>query len=480
MERVWLGLEIGTQGVRAAVFDSGGMRLTAGRARRPPRSPEAGAMVHLPEVDWWEGAREALTGALSSIGSGQIAGVGLAGLFPAVCLTSPDGSALSEGVLYGDRRSVSPNDSVVPSLMRLIRTLPDAALRDSVALGPAGYLGLRLTGAPSIDPYSASRWGALLDAAGRTWDVSAAAELGVPAQMLPPIVAPGALLGAVTAAASRATGLPEGVPVVAATTDSLATMLGSNVVRAGDALAYYGSTGTLLQVTMDLERALADPHAAGAATPYRRVAHASGSGLLAELVRREWLGGVDHATLNAEAAALPAGSEGVMVVPYLSGRLLPTPTPGLRASVAGIGVGHGRGHLWRAVLESFGWVLMSAPRDEPQGTSDIRHVTAAGGGSRSTVWRGIVSDMTGWPQSVAPIDATLRGAAFLAAQALSGAAFSQLAERWLEQPTDGRVAGPTTVALTAPDPAATERYRALLPAWTRLVRALADSADGAP
>lgn len=437
-------------------------------------------MIHLPEVDWWGGAREALVEASSGVASERIAGIGLAGLFPAICLSAPEGHALSEGILYGDRRGVTATDAVVPRLMHLLRTIPEIALRDSIALGPAGYLGLRLTGVPSIDPYSATRWEPLLAATTGTWDRAAAAHLGVPPRMLPPIVAPGALLGTITAAAARDTGLPEGIPVVAPTTDSLATMLGSGVVRAGDALAYYGSTGTLLLVTTDLEQALADAHAPGAATPYRRVAHATGSGLFAELVRREWLGGVDHTTLNAEAAAVPAGSEGVMVVPYLSGRLLPTPEPGLRASVAGIGLGHGRGHLWRAMLEAFGWVLMSAQQDGHHGARDIRRVTAAGGGSRSAVWRGIVNDMTGWQQSVAPAHASVRGAAFLAAQALSGAAFSQLAQRWLEPPDGGEPGRATADTAAAPDPAVTEHYRTLLPRWTRLVAALAESLDGAP
>lgn len=488
IERVWLGLEIGTQGVRAAAFDANGVRLGAGKAPRPPRSPEPGAMVHLPDLDWWQGAREALTQALTGIPPQRIAGVGLAGLFPAVCLVAPDGRARTPGILYGDQRAPSAvdfieerlpdqdpdGDEVSPRLVELIRTLPRSMLGESLALGPAGYLGLRLTDVPSIDPHSASRWGGLLEPGGRGWDTGAATLLGIPTSMLPPVVAPGSMLGAITADAAAATGIPAGVPVVAATTDSLATMLGAGVLRAGEALAYYGSTGTLLLVTLDLERALAQPEADGAATPYRRVAHATGSGLFAQFVRRELLGGVDHETLNAEAATVAAGSEGVLVVPYLSGRMLPTPAPGLRAGIAGIGVGHGRGHVWRAVLEAFGWVLMGAQQDGQSRASEIRRVTAAGGGSRSEVWRDIVSDMTGWPQLVAPLDATVRGAAFLVAQALSGSSFSGLAEQWLADQVAGSAAHP------APDPAATERYRALLPAWTLLVEALAALSEGAP
>lgn len=488
VDRVWLGLEIGTQGVRAAAFDANGVRLGAGKAPRPPRSPEVGAMIHLPELDWWEGAREALAQALSGIRGQRVAGVGLAGLFPAVCLVAPDGRARTPGVLYGDQRALAATefveerlagedldgDEVSPRLVELLRTLPEAALGDSLALGAAGYLGLRLTGVPSIDPHTASRWGGLLAPGGRSWDMDAATGLGIPARMLPPIVAPGSMLGAITAEAASATGIAPGVPVVAGTTDSLATMLGGGVVRSGDALAYYGSTGTLLLVTMDLERALAQPEADGAATPYRRVAHATGSGLFAQFVRRELLGGIDHETLNAEAATVPAGSGGVLVVPYISGRVLPAPAPGLRAGIAGIGVGHHRGHVWRAVLEAFGWVLMGAQQDGTSRASEVRRVTAAGGGARSAVWRGIVSDMTGWPQSVAPADATVRGAAFLAAQALSGSSFGELAEHWLADPLDDRAAEREI------DPGATERYRALLPAWARLVEALAALADPPP
>jgi xylulokinase len=123
------------------------------------------------------------------------------------------------------------------------------------------------------------------------------------------------------------------------------------------------------------------------------------------------LGGVAYLELDKQAAAVRPGAEGVFVIPHVSGVLLPTPRPEARAALVGFGPHHTPAHLWRAFLESFGYVLMT--QSMRLGES-IGSVTAAGGGTRTIVWPQVVSDMTGWVQRVSPWAGASRGAALLA------------------------------------------------------------------
>ena len=169
---VWIGLDIGTRGVRAAAYSRDGTAVAEASIDRPPRVTDAGRMTHDPETDWWGGSVAALSTISDAVGGWQVEGIGLAGLFPAVALVGTDGIATSEGILHGDRRALHEigtvaatldvrlsGDEVSPRLVWLRDHEPAAMQAARVALGPAGYVGGRLTGVDSIDPHSAVRWG---------------------------------------------------------------------------------------------------------------------------------------------------------------------------------------------------------------------------------------------------------------------------------------------------------------------------------
>jgi xylulokinase len=464
-EPAWVGIDIGTAGVRAAAHAVDGRVLATGAADRAARVPEPGAMVHDPVADWWEGTRDALATLWATLDPGNVRGVGLAGLFPAACLVDESGAPLTEGLLYGDSRAADDVQSVAdaigvalrgdetsPRLRWLERTRPGVLRAARWALGPVGFVGLRLTDRASIDPHSAVRWGGLATT-GEAWDVAAATLAGIPPRLLPAIRRPIDVLGAVTPRAAADSGLPAGVPVLAGTTDSFAQLLGDGVGKAGDGLVYYGSSGTLMVATADFADALEDPRRFRIDAPYRLSAYLVGLGSFLDRTRNELLGGASMPTLDAAAATVRPGAEGLFAYPSIADDPRAGRPPG--PALLGLGPDHGPGHVWRAALESFGYLLMEA-RDRL--ASALPSVTAAGGGSRSDVWRQIVSDQTGWPQRVAPAGGGARGAAFLAALA-TGAVRSVdvLRSTWL--PALGRA------TITLPDAATSATYAALREAW---------------
>ncbi len=475
---VWLGIDVGTQGVRVGAYESNGTEVAFGEAKRPPRQPVPRAMIHDPEADWWHGARDALRPVLGQTAKRRIDGIGLAGLFPAVCLVDDSGEALGSGILYGDGRAANEvmtvqrrlgvtltGDEVSPRLLWLRHESPAAYGRARLALGPTGFIGFRLTGVASIDPHSAVRWGGIVDIERRRWDSASLRKLDIDEGLLPPIRRPHDQIGVVSAEAARATGLRPGIPVVAGTTDSMAAMLGDGAVRRGDAMIYYGSSGTLLICTVDFEEAIEDVAKFGPNAPYRLSAYALDSGRFLEKVRSALCAEESFKILDQEAARRPPGANGISVFPHVSGQLMPHARPGARGAVTGMSLSHVRGDLWRAMLESFGFILMQA---QPSLAEGVQSVTAAGGGAFSGVWRSIISDMTGWTQRLAPYGGSARGAAFLAAYGLGGVqSFNAINDLWL--------AGGRNRPQTLPNAKKHAQYSELFVSWARLDDALSNS-----
>jgi xylulokinase len=471
--RAWLGIDIGTAGVRVAAYDVEGRRLAGAAAERPPAFPVDGAMVHDPELDWWGGTREALAACTAALGEASIAGVAVAALFPAACLVDADGMPLGQGLLYGDRRAsadVGPveealgvrltGDEVTPRLRWLHRTGPDVWARAARVLPPAGYVTQRLSGRSTIDPTSAARWGGI--SSGGAWDADALARLDLSPDLFPSIAAPTAVIGHILREAAAETGLAQGTPVVAGASDSFAALLGSGVRGPGDAMIYYGSSGTLLVGTAPFADAVADPGVFAAGSPFRLAAYAPNSGGFLDRIRTEMFDGRTYLELDGEAAVIPPGANGLFVLPHVSGRMVQGVDPHPMGAIVGLRLDHGRAEIWRAMLEAFGWMLMDARSRMDRA---IDWVVAGGTGARSETWRSILSDMTGLPQAMGPADATTRGAAFLAALATGGVEdVAEMRERWLADPERPP---------TSPDPATHERYQGLLPGWLALDAALA-------
>jgi xylulokinase len=125
-----------------------------------------------------------------------------------------------------------------------------------------------------------------------------------------------------------------------------------------------------------------------------------------------------YARLAREAAAIPPGSAGLVVLPYFSGERAPIHDDLARGGIFGLALNHGRGHLYRALLEGVAYGLQHNLDHVRAAHVPLRRIVATGGGTRNRLWTQIVSDVTGLSQAViAPSNAAL-GAAFLAGYAL--------------------------------------------------------------
>jgi xylulokinase len=258
---------------------------------------------------------------------------------------------------------------------------------------------------------------------------------------MPAVRLPFDVIGVVSESAARATALEAGTPVVCGAADTIASLLGTGVTRQANAMVYYGATGTLDVCTVDLDEAFAIPERIGEDIPYTLGTYSLASGAALAWFRDQFCSeerelarnsGQDaYAVLDRQAGRLRPGAEGLVVVPSFLGQTWPEDDPHARAAIFGLTLSHTRAHVYRALLESFGYDLKRGLRYLERHGVPVRRLVAAGGGARSNVWRQIVSDITGLPQEHSKGGGAPLGDAFLAAIGLGISRDVTEIESWL-------------------------------------------------
>ncbi|MCX6032552.1 MAG: FGGY family carbohydrate kinase [Chloroflexi bacterium] len=482
-----LGLDVGTLGVKGVVVTADGRVLARARRDHGLSQPRPGWAEQDADVQWWgDGVaviRELLAG--RDVDPASIATVGVCGLTPCLCLLDRDGHPLRPAILYSDNRALAQlaraqaalggnladcgtgqgapltAQAITPKWAWLAEHEPEVVRVAWCVVSSHSYVVYRLTGLASMDYDTASIVGGVFDAQQRTWNAAACAALGLDVKLLPPLRAATDLVGGVTHSAAQATGLRPGTPVIAGSGDTFPTIVGSGAVGPGDAMISFGTTGLLTLTTRPLEVAAAGPHfgaaaeegavtwAANVLTCGRLLAWfrdafgaAVGAGLAPVLVPAR---APDFATLDRIAATIPAGSEGLVALPHLMGRRTPAPDPHARGVLFGLTPGHTAGHVYRALLESFGYAVRQGYEPiRPR----VRRIIATAGGAASPLWRQIMADILGAPiEHHAQASGSL-GIAFLAAYATGQVSnFDAIRDTWL--------AGPD---ISIPDPSTRRTY----------------------
>jgi xylulokinase len=286
--------------------------------------------------------------------------------------------------------------------------------------------------------------------------------------------------GTISSEAAAATGLRAGTPVVGGGGDQAANAVGVGAVAPGTAALSLGTSGVVFAPTA---APLIEPegrlHAFCHAVPGRW--HLMGV-MLSAAGSLRWLRdtiapGATYDDLVAAAASVPAGSDGVVFLPYLSGERTPHPDPLARGAFVGLTVRHDARHLTRAVLEGVAFGLRdSLELIRGSGAPPIRELRASGGGTRSDLWRSILADVL--DTGIATV-ATSEGAAFGAALLAGVGAgwFGRVEDACATQVTVSQVTRPGSNVGTYGE--LYETYRALYPALRSSFVSLAAVEDAA-
>lgn len=287
---------------------------------------------------------------------------------------------------------------------------------------PKDYVRLQLSGERATDASDAAGT-LLLDLRRRDWSPEIVEALELPLEWLPRVYEGPEVTGRLRSDVAADLGLPAGIPIAAGGGDNAAAAVGTGVIEVGLISSSIGTSGVLFAPTADFTP---DPtgrlHAFCHAVPGGY--HLMGVTLSAGGSMRWWrqvLGcGQEYSDLDKLAAGAPAGSEGLLFLPYLNGERTPHLDPFARGAFLGLSTRHGASHLTRALMEGVAYSLKDC-LDIVTGLGIAAHqIRATGGGARSPLWRQLQADVYGRPVYQTAVDeGPAFGAALLAGVAAS-------------------------------------------------------------
>ncbi len=418
-ETAWLGIDLGTQSVRALAVTAGGTVL--GRGSAPLGGRREGVRHEQDPGEWWEAVRTASRAALLTLTGVRIGGVAVCGTSGTVLLTDAEGRPTGPALMYDDGRAADEAARLREKGLAVQDTwaLPKALwlVREHGAKGRVTHqpdvVTARLTGGPvPADSSHALKTG---------YDLQRDAWPDI-ALDLPEVVRPGTRLGAVCPAAAEATGIPAGTPVVAGMTDGCAAQIAAGALRPG-------SWNSVLGTTLVLKGAAPEPvrdptgvvynHRAPDGTWLPGGASSVGAGALPA--------DADPVAMDERAAAFEPS--GAIVYPLVSrGERFPFRAPD--ATALTLGTPADDADHWAGLLQGVGFAErlcldylhhLGAPLDGP--------LTFTGGAARSPYWNQLRADILGRPARVPEQTEPALGMAALAAHGVTGEPLADVAER---------------------------------------------------
>lgn len=434
-EPVWIGVDLGTQSVRALAVADDGRPVAA--ASRPLRGRRDGVRHEQDPADWWQAAADALAELAPALRGRRVGALAVCATSGTVLLTGPDGTPRTPGLMYDDARAgglAAAAQEAGAALWRRLgyRMQPAWALPKLLWWRDRGLLteGARLAHQPDVvaarlvgHPVASDTSHALktgYDLLDRRWPAAVLERLRVSPTVLPGVVAPGTALGAVCREAAARTGLPAGTPVVAGMTDGCAAQLAAGALRVGEWNSVLGTTLILKGVSAAPPR---DPTGAVYAhrAPHGDLWLPGGASSAGAGAVRELFPGADLDALTAAAARVAAvptcyplvghGERFPFVAPHARGFLGDGPLARTGDDAAAFAaVCTGVAHVERLAFE----VLAAAG-------SDVRGpVTFTGGAARNAWWNQLRCDTLGVPVRLTENPEPALGMAVLAAGALGG------------------------------------------------------------
>ncbi|MDI9484786.1 MAG: FGGY-family carbohydrate kinase [Bacillota bacterium] len=467
-KRYLLGFDCGTYESKGVIMDENGVIVAQAASPHVLKVPQPGFAEHDPINDWWMGFKKIVRELLdkSGVDPQSIAGIGISTIMAAITPVDENFNPLRNAILYGiDTRAAKQAEelnreigeermkrisgatctveSFGPKIKWIRDNEPEVYAKTKCFTIASGFLTARLTGRFCVDRYSAMRAQPMLDYRTMTWS-DELTEYVCPAHMLPEIVHTTDVIGTVTKQAAEETGLAEGTPVIAGTTDAGAEAVSVGVVEPGDVMLMYGSTAFMIQLTDRLVDAapLWSGHAVlknvytitsgmattGSLTRWLRDNFAK------ELVEQEEKKGINaYAALFTEAENIPAGSDGLIILPYFAGERMPIQDPLAKGVIFGLNLRHTRGHIVKAAFEGVGYGIDQNLQLMRQAGFPLDNVMAVGGGTKSRLWLQTVSDICGIKQTVPKVTfGASYGDAMLAALGVGIIDSPREIKKWIE------------------------------------------------
>src|SRR5271157_1555468 len=500
-----IGCDLGSQGIKVILLSVDGQ--LAGEA-------SAGYGIDYPYPTWAEQPAsrwtEAMSAAvrkliqLSGVSSQQIRAIGLDAQVDGVVPVDAAGNPLRKAIIWMDRRAVDQCSAaakvcaperifqltglnldashVAPKIRWLADQEPEIYRKAAHFLLAGSYAAYHLTGEYAVD-YSNASSTMLMDVRTKTWSEEMCQSFEIPIDRLVPICSSLTEIGRLRPHIAEQMGLQPATRVILGSGDEHAACLGAGAVRPG---LVCDIAGTAEPVCVSSLQPFFDPtglvethcHADPQLWLLENPGFISGANYrwfrdefsFAEVKSAEEAGGSAYDLLNALAAKVPAGSDGLVFLPCLMGAMATTWNSAARGTYFGFTLAHTRGHFVRALLEGSAYAVRDITDQMQKLGLSLEQIRVVGGGAQSRLWRQMKADVTGLPIALPQtIETTALGAGMMA---LVGAGiFNSLDE------AAGQIV--QIVDVLEPDPKSRSRYedyyqlyrstyQALLPVFDQL------------
>ena len=424
----YLGIDIGTSGTKTLAIDVAGNVLAESDAEYPLHQPRPGWTEQDPE-DWWKATVKTVRAVMKKarLKPESVKAIGLSGQMHGSVFLDRKDQVIRKALLWNDQRTAAECDQITSAAggrKNLIKMVANPALTgfqapkilwlrnqeksnyDKLAkvLLPKDDIRRRLTG-DYVTEVSDASGTLLLDVVKRKWSKRLLSKLELDEQILPRVVESDEVTGTLTKEAAQTLGLTTQCKVVGGAGDCAAGAVGNGVVRKGVLSTSIGTSGVMFVHSDEPQydatgRLHTFCHAVNGKWHMMGVNLTSGGSL-------QWwvdsvlqgLSGIApnnrYAAATAEAAAIAAGSGGLLFLPYLNGERTPHADPNARGSFVGLNLTHTRGHMTRSVMEGITFALRDSLDIIESLGVPVRQIRASGGGSKNPMWRQMQADVFG-------------------------------------------------------------------------------------
>ncbi|MCR9202488.1 MAG: xylulokinase [Planctomycetaceae bacterium] len=430
---VFLGIDIGTSGTKTLAMREDGQILANATVEYPLYSPKPGWSEQDP-ADWWDATVKSVKKVMKAakLKAADVGGLGLSGQMHGSVFVDKKGDVIRKALLWNDQRTAAECaeiERLAGGRKRLIKMVANPALTGFTApkilwlrnnekrnfdktvqvLLPKDYVRFCLTGDFATEVSDASGT-LLLDVVKRKWSKPLLNKLDLDASLFPQMYESEDVTGVLTASAAKAMGLQAGTPVVGGGGDQAASAIGNGIVRKGVVSATMGTSGVVFahsdEVQVDPEGRLHTfCHAVRGKWHVMGCVLSAGGSLQwfrnelcqAEIAAAKKKKVDPYELITEQAAAAPAGSEGLFFLPYLSGERTPHADPNARGSWVGLSLRHGKGHMARSVMEGATYAMRDSLEIAKAMDIPVKEIRLSGGGARSEFWRQMQADIYGQP-----------------------------------------------------------------------------------
>lgn len=448
MKPYLLGIDIGTSACKIAIFDEDGQVKASASQAYQVYYPSPGWAEQNPE-EWWMAVGCAIKKALEKgkIDPADIAGIGIDGQSWSAIPIDREGEVLANTPIWMDTRAADICEKVgarigedrifdvcgnpfkpsytTPKILWYKEQLPEVYKHTYKVLQSNSYIGFKLTGQVSQELTQGYGHHCYNMRTGQ-WDLDMCRELGVDTGMLPDIYACHDVIGTVTEKAAKECGLVEGIPVVAGALDAACGTLGAGVIHSGETQEQGGQAGgmSICLDTYKSDKRLILSHHAVPGQWILQGGTVGGGGVMrwmeqefADYERQKGaeLGKSSLDLFNELAEKIPAGSDGVVFLPYMSGERSPIWDPNAKGMFYGLDFSKTKGHFIRAAMEGVAFSLRHNIEVAEEAGAYASELRSMGGSANSILWTQMKADVTGKKIVVPSSDtATTLGAVILA------------------------------------------------------------------